>query len=84
MLGVGAAIALFFTIFLSRPSDQTTGIFLLIFAALCYAGAELAVNQARLYRYGIEEALAVCSVALLCVGLGLCFFSWKPALFARD
>ncbi len=78
MIAVAAAVALFFTIFLSRPSQQTTGIFLLIFAAVSYAAAEVAVAQARLYRYGIEEALAVCSVVLLCVGLG-CFFSVASA-----
>jgi hypothetical protein len=32
------------------------------------------VSQARLYRYGIEEALVACSVGFLCVGLG----SLKP------
>ncbi len=75
MIGVAAAVALFFTIFLSRPSQQTTGIVLLIFAAAAYTAAEVAVAQARLYRHGIEEALAVSSVALLCVGLALFFFS---------
>jgi hypothetical protein len=78
MIGVAAAVALFFTIFLSRPSQQTTGIFLLIFAAVSYTAAEVAVTRARLYCYGIEEALAVCSVAFLCVGLGLAFFSGVP------
>jgi uncharacterized membrane protein YgcG len=78
MIGVAAAVALFFTIFLSRPSQQTTGIFLLIFAAVSYPAAEVAVTQARLYRYGIEEALAVCSVAFLCIGLDLFFFSGIP------
>jgi hypothetical protein len=75
IIAVAAAIALFLTIFLSRPSQQTTGIFLLIFAAVSYAAAEVAVAQARLYRHGIEEALAVCSVALLCAGVGLLFFT---------
>jgi hypothetical protein len=78
MIGVAGAVALIFTIFLSRPSQQTTGIFLLIFAAVSYTAAEVAVTQARLYRYGIEEALAVCSVAFLCAGLGLAFLSAGP------
>lgn len=69
LIVVGAAVALFFVVFLSHPSEQTTGISLLIFAALSYAAAEFAVSRARLYRYGIEEALAVCSVAFLCVGM---------------
>jgi hypothetical protein len=71
LLSVGAAVALFFVVFLSRPSEQTIGIFCLIFAAVCYAAAEVAVSRARLYRYGIEEALAVCSVGFLCVGMQL-------------
>ncbi len=66
---VGAAAALFLVGFLQHPGTQATGIFLLIFAALCYAAAEFAVSQARLYRYGIEEALAACSVGFLCVGM---------------
>jgi hypothetical protein len=73
LIVVGAAVALFFVVFLSRAERQTTGVVLLIFAALSYAAAEFAVSRARLYRYGIEEALAVCSVAFLCVGTGAFF-----------
>jgi hypothetical protein len=72
---VGAAAALFCVVFLSRPSEQATGIFFLIFAAVCYAAAEVAVSQARLYRYGIEEALAACSVGFLCTGMQAALFS---------
>jgi hypothetical protein len=75
LLIVGATVGLFFVVFLSHPSAQTSGVFLLIFAAISYAAAELAVSQARLYRYGIEEALAVCSVGFLCAGMQLAFFS---------
>lgn len=78
LIGVGAAAGLFFVAFLSRPSDETVGVFLLIFAAVCYAAAEFAVSRACLYRYGIEEALAVCSVGCLCVGMQLAFFSGIP------
>ena len=78
LISVGAAVALFFRIFLAGSSEQTDGIFLLIFAAVCYAAAEVAVSQARLYRYGIEEALAVCSVGFLCVGMQLALFSGRP------
>jgi hypothetical protein len=70
---VGAAAGLFFV--LSRPSEQTTGVILMIFAAVCYAAAEFAVSQAKLYHYGIEEALAVCSVGFLCAGVLAAFFS---------
>jgi hypothetical protein len=73
LLSVGAAAALVYVVL--RPPEQTTGVLCLIFAALCYAAAEVAVSQARLYRYGIEEALAVCSVAFLCAGIQGVFFS---------
>jgi hypothetical protein len=70
---VGAAVALFFTVILTHAAMQTTGVFLMIFAAISYAAAEFAVTQAHLYRYGIEEALAACSVAFLCVGMQFVF-----------
>ena len=75
LISVGAAVALFFVVFLSRPSEQTAGVFFLIFAAVCYVAVEVAVSQARLYRYGIEEALAVCSVGFFCAGMQAAFFS---------
>jgi hypothetical protein len=75
LISVCGAAALFFVV--SRPSQETTGIFFLIFAALCYAAAEAAVSQARLYRYGIEEALTVCSVGFLCAGMQSAFFSGR-------
>ena len=75
VISVVAAVALCFTVFLSGPSEATIGFFLLIFAAVCYAAAEVAVSQARLYRYGIEEALAVCSVGFLCGGIEATFFT---------
>jgi hypothetical protein len=75
LISVGAAAALFLEVFLSRPSEQTTGVFFLIFAVVSYVAAEIATSQARLYRYGVEEALAVCSVVFLCVGMQAAFFS---------
>ncbi|HMD48765.1 MAG TPA: hypothetical protein VKG79_06695, partial [Bryobacteraceae bacterium] len=77
---VGAAVGLFFKVILTHPATQTTGIFLMIFAVVAYAAAEFAVSQARLYRYGIEEALAVCSVGFLCVGME---FAFVTALFQQ-
>ena len=78
---VGAGIGLFFVV--SRTdNEQAGGIFLLFFAGISYAAAEFAVSQARLYRYGIEEALAVCFVGFLCVGMDLAFFKgsfYSPA-----
>ena len=78
LISVGAAAALFFRVFLAGPSEQVTGIFLLIFAAVCYVAAELAVSQAHLYRYGIEESLAVCSVGFLYAGMQAALFSGRP------
>jgi hypothetical protein len=78
LICVVAARALFFVVFLSRPSEQNPGVFLLIFAVLCYTAAEVVVSKARLYRYGIEEALAVCSVGFLCLGLQAALFSGIP------
>jgi hypothetical protein len=49
VISVGAAAGLFYVV--SRPSEKTAGVFFLIFAAVCYAAAEAAVSQARLYRY---------------------------------
>jgi hypothetical protein len=78
LLIVGAAVALFFEVFRSQLSVQETGIFLLICAAICYAAAEFAVSQARLYRYGIEEALSACSVGFLCGGMQAALFEGRP------
>ena len=75
---VGAAVALFFVVFISQPATRATCIFLLIVAAISYAAAELAVSQVRLYRYGIEEALAACSVGFLCAGMQAGLFSGHP------
>jgi len=74
LVSVGAAAGLFFAVFLSRSSDQPAGVFFLIFGVICYAAAELVVSRFRLYRYGIEEALAVCSIVFLCVGMHAAFF----------
>jgi len=74
---VGASMVLFFVIF--RPRDKTNGVFLLIFAGIAYAAAELAVSRARLHRFGIEEALSACSVGFLCVGMEFAFFNGYPS-----
>ncbi len=60
-------------VFSSRAGQRETGVFLLFCAVVSYACTEFAVMQARLYRYGIEEALAICSVAFLCVGVAATF-----------
>ncbi len=64
---VGAAVALFFEFAGANARDNS--FFWLMFAGISYAAAEFAVSRARLYRYGIEEALATCAVGLLCIGI---------------
>lgn len=78
LISFGAAAALFFTVFLPRPSNETVGFVLVIFAVVCYVAAELAVSQFHLYRHGIEEALVASSVGFLCVGMQAAFFSGIP------
>jgi hypothetical protein len=78
-----AAIAGLFLIS-GHSADRTIGIFLLVYAAVCYGAAEMAVSQAHLYRYGIEEALVVCSVASLCLGVELALFSGRPHTSGPD
>lgn len=75
---IGAGAGLFFVVLLGRPSNETAGFFSLIFAAVCYAAAEGVVSRARIYRYGIEEALAVCSAGFLCAGILDLFFIGHP------
>jgi len=82
VISVGAGAALFFAVF--RPSQRSGGVIFMIFAAVCYTAAELAVSKARLYHHGIEEALAVWSVGFLCFGIEDAFFmgrSYSPAEF---
>ena len=78
LISVTAIVALCFSLFPLGSSNPTVGIFLLIYAAVCYAAAELAVSKAHLYRYGIEEALATCSVGFLCAGIEAALFSGSP------
>ncbi len=73
LLIIAAALGLFYVAFLERSTVSTTGVFVMLSALVCYAAAELAVSQAKLYRFGIEEAFAVCSVVLLCVGIFIAF-----------
>ena len=73
----GAAVGLFFAVVLPRSPAQTKGVFLLLFAGAAYGAAEFAVSEYHLYRYGIEEALAACSVGFLCAGLQSVFFSGR-------
>jgi hypothetical protein len=68
LIMAGAAAGLFFMALSSDSISLPAGPLLLIFAAFSYTGAEFAASRG-LYRHGIEEAFAVCSVALLCLGM---------------
>ena len=84
LISVCAAVGLFYQVFFPHSLEQTSGVFLLIWAAISYAAAELAASQARLYRFGIEEALAVGSVGFLCIGMQLALFSGYRVLPPSD
>jgi hypothetical protein len=73
LFAVGAGVGVFFVIAGSASSRSFFGICSLVFAVLSYIAAEVAATGGRLYRYGIEEAFAICSVVLLCIGLGSLF-----------
>jgi hypothetical protein len=68
LISAAAAAGLLFIV--SPPRDAASFL-LLVFAAACYAAAEFAVSQFHLYRYGIEEGLAILSIGFLCAGLQL-------------
>lgn len=70
-----AGVGLFSVLFLPHAAAKGQSICFLMFAAISYAAAEFAVSEARLYRYGIEEALAACSVGLLCAGTQAALFA---------
>jgi hypothetical protein len=79
LISCAAAAWLFFSVFFSGQSELGNGILLLIFAATSYAGAEYGASGRRLYRHGIEEALAVLSIGFLCLGLQSTIFGNGPA-----
>lgn len=66
VLIVSASIALFVITF--RVNNNGPAVLTcLVSAAICYALAEYLVRRFRLYRFGVEEALAVCAVLLFAV-----------------
>jgi uncharacterized membrane protein len=74
LIAVCAVVGLFFVVAGTASSRSFAGVCFLVFAVLCYIAAESAATGARFYRYGIEEAFAVCSVALVCLGLSSLLF----------
>lgn len=70
LIAAGALVGLFFLAF--QPSGSRDPWFLMLVAALgCYIAAEAAVQNGGLYRYGIEEGLALLAIAFLFFGLML-------------
>jgi len=67
-IGVLAAVGLYFWLFRVKGSTAMTAS-LLFFGALSYALAEFLARRKSFYRHGIEEALALCSVPLVCWGI---------------
>ncbi len=67
-IGVLAAVGLYFWFFKIRGTAALAAS-ALFFGALGYGTAELLVRRKSFYRYGIEEALALCSAPLVCWGI---------------
>ena len=69
---IAVAAALGFIVLLADPDgDHSVAIILLVGGAGCFIGADRLVVRYRLYRHGVEEALAVSAAALTCFGTGL-------------
>ena len=78
---VAGASGLFASILATTfSSEQPFGVFLLVSSIASYAGAEFLASRG-FYRHGIEESLAICSVALLCIGVWLIFRPSELAVF---
>jgi hypothetical protein len=60
-----------FIVTLERFNESTLGWTAVVLGVVCFVLAEFLVFQFRLYRFGVEEAFAVWSVALLAVGTGV-------------
>jgi hypothetical protein len=64
---VGASVALVYLTFSIR-SEAAFGVTLATGGVICFCLADFLVGSARLYRYGVEEGLAVSAVTLLSIG----------------
>jgi hypothetical protein len=76
VIAAAAAIG-FIVLLLDADSERSVAIFLLVAGAGCFVGADRLVVRFSLYRHGVEEALAVSAVALICLGLGLLISSFR-------
>jgi hypothetical protein len=62
----GASIGLFVEMF-NLDDEASTATVLPIAAVVCFVLAEYLISRFKLYHFGVEEALAVASVVLLCI-----------------
>lgn len=69
-LGVAAVLGLFFLVF-GSSNEMVSGVVLIFLAGLAYGLAENYVKRHSLYRYGIEEALALSAMAMFCSGAAM-------------
>src|SRR5207253_4588439 len=66
---VGAAVLLALEVLQIRDTPRIT-VVCGIAAVLCFGLAEILIAEFRLYRFGVEEALAVAAVVLLVIATG--------------
>jgi hypothetical protein len=67
VLIVGASIGLFVVTF-HIDDSRSVAPTCFVSAAMCYALAEYVIRRFRVYRFGVDEALAVCAVVLISIG----------------
>ena len=83
VVAVAAAVG-FIVLLADWRSDRSAAVLVLMAGAGCVVGADRLVVRYRLYRHGIEEALAISGVVLMSLGIGLLIstshFSWVAAM----
>ena len=83
VVAVAAAVG-FILLFADVHSDRLAAVLVVIAGAGCVGAADRLVERYRLYRHGVEEALAVSGVIFGSLGIGLLIsmsdFSWASAL----
>jgi hypothetical protein len=79
VLIVAASIALFAVTF-HINNGIPVALTCLASAAICYVPAEYVIRRFRVYRFGVEEALAVCAVVLLSIATVVLIDRFGPTL----
>jgi len=80
LLGAGALTGLFVWLAPLRNGGdvQRVAALLILFSVVFYLAAESIVRKRRLYRYGIEEGLAMTAMVLFCAGCALLLHEIHP------